>query len=119
MIRSSAARSIQAGVPSAMLFLGRCLRRGGEPELRHQGGEVPGGKCRTRGLVSGGGRWTRCRGLQEGTEKLDREREDGGGVVLRRDLGNGLEIAKLNRARLLGEGTRRLRQRLRRLQLAL
>src|SRR3954462_15652088 len=107
MIRSSAARSIRAGVPSPMLFL---RRRPGlaEAELGHEAGEVAGGKggARSFGVVGPGRRRTRRRRLlrlEEGLEQLDRNREDRGRVVLRGDLGDRLEIAELNGARLLGE----------------
>src|SRR3954469_17784987 len=86
MISSSAARSIPAGVLSAMLFRGRRPRRGGEPKLRHQSREVAGRQGLARRLVAGGGGGARGRGLDEGPEQLDRDGKDGRGVVLGGDL---------------------------------
>src|SRR6476469_276653 len=99
MIRSSAARSNRAGVPSAMLFLGRRSRRGGEPELRHEGGQSPGGERGAGRRVAAGDGRAGGRALEEGLEQLDGDRENGGRVVLGRDLGGGLEVAELDRAR--------------------
>src|SRR6476659_9407822 len=112
MIRSSAARSIRAGMLSAMLFRGRRPRRGGEPELRHQSRELAGRQGLAGRLVAGRGGGTRGGGLDEGPEELDRDGEDGGGVVLGGDLGDRLEIPELDRARLRREGAGGLRQRL-------
>src|SRR5688500_1033089 len=94
MIRSSAARSMRATEPSAMLLL-----LGGpsglQAELGHQGGDVGRGQggARCLGRTFGAGRLGRPG--KEGTKELHRNREDGGGVVLRRDFGDRLEIAEL------------------------
>src|SRR5882672_2766339 len=55
----------------------------------------------------------------EGSQEIDRDREDGRRVVLGRDLGQGLEVAQLHRRRLLRDHRRGLGQARRRLVLAL
>src|ERR671911_2125755 len=93
MIRSSAARSIRAGTPWPMLLLRGCPG-GLDSELGHEGGDVgrrkrlPWGLGRAFG--SGGAGSTRA---QEGPEQFDGNRENGGRVVLRSNLGDGLKVA--------------------------
>src|SRR5829696_6302868 len=93
LIRSSAARSIRAGTPSLML-----LRCGGpgrlDSKLGHEGRDIGRRECLAGWLSRPLGPW--CDGhrrIKEGTEQLYRNGEDRGGVVLRRNLGDGLEIA--------------------------
>src|SRR4026209_2749562 len=95
MICSSAARSIRAGRASlTLLLLGG--PSGLQAELGHQGREI---RCWQRGSGRLGrhlnpGRRYRAGG-EKGPEQLDRNGEDGGGVVLRGDLDHGLEVAEL------------------------
>src|SRR6185436_7315754 len=135
MIRSSAARSI--GPPGKSLIVtlsgaGRLDPKPGHQVLellcRHPtllgrgrqclGGFRWGGRARSTYLPRDCGRGTRY-ALKKWPEELDRNREDRGRVVLRRDLGDRLEIAQLKRARLGAQHTGRLGQRFRGLYLAL
>src|SRR5215210_7911108 len=100
MIRSSAARSMRAGRPSLMLLLLRGPS-GLQAKLGHQGGDLGCGQGSARRLGSGFG--LGCGGgsrRQKRPEELDGYRENGGGVVLRCDLGDRLQIPELKRRRL-------------------
>src|SRR3954453_5004299 len=57
--------------------------------------------------------------LGQAGEDVDRQREDDGRVLLDADFGQRLEITKLQRGRLRGENVSRIRQSLRRRELAL
>src|SRR5215208_4679641 len=98
MIRSRAVRSILAVEPSSILF--RCGSLGRlDPELRHQGRDLGCGQCGTCRLGAANSLGPGCCSLlKEGAKQFDRDRKDGGGVVLRGDLGDRLKVAELKRA---------------------